>query len=129
MAFEKFEKDFLNNKILNSHEKVIFIICYSFRNAPYGCRISHKYLMQRTGIGSRRTLTKYLDRLTMFGLLARRQELNGTNHYVFDKETMQEYISHNTNKRRRISLSKKKKSNPQINQQIGNVINMVKKDV
>ena len=93
MAFEKFEKDFLNNKILNSHEKVIFIICYSFRNAPYGCRISHKYLMQRTGIGSRRTLTKYLDRLTMFGLLARRQELNGTNHYVFDKETMQEYIS------------------------------------
>ena len=31
--------------------------------------------------------------------------------------------------RRRISLSKKKKSNPQINQQIGNVINMVKKDV
>lgn len=127
MAFEKFEKDFLNNKILNSHEKVIFIICYSFRNAPYGCRISHKYLMQRTGIGSRRTLTKYLDRLTLFGLLARRQLDNGTNHYVFDKETMQLYINHNTNKRRKISLAKKKKNNPQINKQIGNVINMIKK--
>ena len=85
------------------------------------------FAMPLTDVGS--LITKYLDRLTMFGLLARRQELNGTNHYVFDKETMQEYISHNTNKRRRISLSKKKKSNPQINQQIGNVINMVKKDV
>ena len=52
---------------------------------------------------------------------------NGTNHYVFDKETMQLYINHNTNKRRKISLAKKKKNNPQINKQIGNVINMIKK--
>lgn len=128
MAFEKFDKSLLNNKVLNSHEKLIYLICYSFRNAPHGCRISHKYLMQRTGIGCRRTLTKFLDRLTLFGLLARRQVDNGTNHYVFDKEKMQEYIQHNTNKRRKIALAKKKKNNPQINQHIGNVINMVKKD-
>ena len=48
--FEKVDKDLINNRALNSHEKLIYIICKSFENAPRGCRISHKYLMIRTGI-------------------------------------------------------------------------------
>ena len=104
--FEKIDKDLINNRALNSHEKLIYIICKSFENAPNKCRISHKYLMLRTGIKTKATLIRYLDRLTLFGLLARKQIDNGTCHYVFDKPTMQEYILHNTNKRRKISLSK-----------------------
>ena len=125
--FEKFDKELLNNKVLSANEKVIYIICKSFENAPMGCRISHKYLMDRTGIKTRKTLIKAIDRLTLFGMLARKQIDNGTCHYVFDKQTMQEYIQHNQNKRRKIQLNRKK-SNPQINQQIDNVIHMVKKD-
>ncbi len=125
--FEKFDKELLNNKVLSANEKVIYIICKSFENAPMGCRISHKYLMDRTGIKTRKTLIKAIDRLTLFGCLARKQIDNGTCHYVFDKQTMQEYIQHNQNKRRKIQLNRKK-SNPQINQQIDNVIHMVKKD-
>ena len=106
--FEKFDKDLINNKNLNSHEKLIYVICKSFEFAPNGCRISHKYLMRRTGIKTRRTLTKCLDRLTLFGLLARKQINNGTNHYVFEKNLMQDYIQHNLNKRRKIKLSKEK---------------------
>ena len=62
--------------------------------------------MQRTGIKTQPTLIRCLDRLTLFGMLARKQIDNGTCHYVFDKPTMQEYIQHNLNKRRKISLSK-----------------------
>ena len=126
-TFEKFYSELLNNQVLTANEKVIYIICKSFANAPRGCRISHQYLMTRTGIKTRKSIIKALDRLTMFGCLARKQIDNSTCHYVFDKETMQQYIQHNQNKRRKISLSKKK-SNPQINQQNTNVIHMVKKE-
>ena len=106
--FEKFDKELINNTNLNSHEKLIYIICKSFEFAPNGCRISHKYLMKRTGIKTRRTLTKGLDRLQLFGMLARKQINNGTNHYVFEKNLMQDYIQHNLNKRRKITLAKNK---------------------
>ena len=126
-TFEKFHTDLLNNKVLSANEKVVYIICKSFENAPMGCRISHKYLMDRTKIKTRKTLIKILDRLTLFGMLARKQIDNSTCHYVFDKTTMQEYINHNINKRRRISLGRQK-SSPQINPQIDNVINILRKD-
>jgi hypothetical protein len=126
-TFEKFYSELLNNQVLTANEKVIYVICKSFANAPRGCRISHQYLMTRTGIKTRKSLIKALDRLTLFGMLARKQIDNSTCHYVFDKETMQQYIQHNQNKRRKISLSKKK-NNPQINQQNDNVIHMVKKE-
>ena len=83
--------------------------------------------MARTGIKTRKSLIKALDRLTMFGMLARKQIDNSTCHYVFDKATMQEYINHNINKRRKIALGKQK-SSPQINPQIDNVINILRKD-
>ena len=125
-TFEKFDTDLMNNKVLSANEKIVYIICKSFATAPRGCRISHKYLMDRTKIKTRKTLIKCLDRLTMFGMLARKQIDNSTCHYVFDKATMQEYINHNINKRRRISLGKQK-SSPQINPQNNNVINIVRK--
>ena len=125
--FEKIDKDLINNRALNSNEKLIYVICKSFENAPRGCRISHKYLMQRTGIKTQPTLIRCLDRLTLFGMLARKQIENGTCHYVFDKKTMQEYIQHNLNKRRRISLSKNR-HNRNLNTALSspNVINIGK---
>ena len=104
--FEKIDKDLLNNRALNSHEKLIYIICKSFENAPRGCRLSHKYLMVRTGIKTKKTLIKCLDNLSLYGLMARKQIGQGTCHYVFDKDTMQQYIRHNINKRKKISLKK-----------------------
>lgn len=108
--FEKFDKDLLNNKNLTANEKVIYIICKSFKNAPNGCRISHQYLLDRTGIKTKHKLIKCLDRLTMFGMLARKQIGQGTCHYVFEKNQMQNYIRHNLNKRKKISRSKNRTS-------------------
>ena len=119
--FEKFDKDLINNQNLNSHEKLIYVICKSFEFAPNGCRISHKYLLRRTGIKTIRTLTKCLDRLTLVGLLARKQINNGTNHYVFEKNQMQEYIQHNLNKRRKITLAKIKQQQSYIQNNQHNV--------
>jgi len=59
--FQKLPDDLMNNENLNSHEKLIYIICKSFEHAPKGCRISNSYLMLRTGIKDNRTITKYLD--------------------------------------------------------------------
>ena len=120
--FEKIDKDLLNNRNLNSHEKLIYIICKSFERAPRGARISHKYLMLRTGIKTKKTLIKCLDNLSLYGLMARKQIGQGTCHYVFDKPTMQDYIRHNINKRKKISLTKNRKfksymdslNNPQV---------------
>ena len=125
--FEKFDKELINNKNLNSHEKLIYVICKSFEFAPNGCRISHKYLMKRTGIKTVATLTKCLDRLTLFGLLARKQINNGTNQYVFEKNQMQDYIQHNLNKRRKIKLAKEKQQQTYIQNNQHN-IHILKKD-
>ena len=119
--FEKFDKDIINSQNPNSHEKLIYVICKSFENAPNGCRISHKYLLRRTGIKTVRTLTKCLDRLQLFGLLARKQINNGTNHYVFNKNLMQDYIQHNLNKRRKITLAKIKQQQSYIQNNQQNV--------
>tara|TARA_R100001463_G_scaffold88993_1_gene143743 strand:+ start:630 stop:1034 length:405 start_codon:yes stop_codon:yes gene_type:complete len=113
--FEKINKDLLNNRFLNSHEKLIYIICKSFENAPRGARVSHKYLMQRTGIKTKKTLIKCLDNLALYGLMARKQIGQGTCHYVFDKQTMQEYIRHNINKRKKISLRKNRQFKSYMN--------------
>ena len=104
--FEKIDKDLLNSRNLNSHEKLIYVICKSFENAPRGCRVSHKYLMQRTGIKTKKTLIKCLDNLSLYGLMSRKQIGQGTNHYVFDRENMQSYIAQNIGRRKKISNKK-----------------------
>lgn len=113
--FEKVDRELIHNKVLTANEKMVFIICYSFRNAPKGCRISYEYLKQRTGIKDSRTITKILDRLTLFGMLARRQINNKTLHFVFDKPTMQEYIRHNINKRNNLRKVNAKRLNKPVN--------------
>lgn len=112
--FEKVDRELIHNKVLTANEKMVFIICYSFRNAPKGCRISYEYLKQRTGIKDSRTITKILDRLTLFGMLARKQISNKTLHFVFDKPTMQEYIRHNINKRNKLRNVQSKRLNKDV---------------
>jgi len=113
--FQKFPDDLMNNEVLNAYEKLIYVICKSFEAAPKGCRISNQYIMKRTGIKDARTVSKYLDRLTMFGYLARKRLDNKTNHVVFDKPTMQKYIQHNINWRNSLKRSYAKRKNKTLN--------------
>ena len=60
--------------------------------------------MKRTGIKSEATLRKYVDNLTLFGLIARQQpDRNKPNRYTFDRNEMQHIIRMNRGKRKKIS--------------------------
>ena len=122
-TFEKVDVELLDNLNLNSHEKLLYILNRRFQNCKYGVNVSNKYLMRRTGIKSEATLRKYLDNLTLFGLVARHQpKRNKANNYTFDRNKMQEIIRMNNGKRQRISKSIKQKiHSKKLSQEINNV--------
>ena len=130
-TFEKVDIELLDNLNLNSHEKLIYILICRFKNCKNGINVSNKYLMRRTGIKSEPTLRKYLDNLTLFGLLARHQpNRNRSNNYTFDRNKMQEIIRMNNGKRQRISKSIKQKIlNKKVKAEVeqGKVINLKQK--
>ena len=103
-TFEKVDIELLDNLNLNSHEKLIYILLRRFKNCKTGINVSNKYLMKRTGIKSEVTLRKYVDNLTLFGLIARQQpDRNKPNRYTFDRSEMQHIIRMNRGKRKKIS--------------------------
>lgn len=113
-GFEKIDRDILYNELLTANEKILLTLCLAYKNAPRGCRLSNQFLMKKTGIKTKAKLTACLDRLTMFGYLARKQINNGSNHFVFDKPTMQEYIIANINKRNKIKKQIAKSKNKTV---------------
>ena len=103
-TFEKVDIELLDNLNLNSHEKLIYILLRRFKNCKTGINVSNKYLMKRTGIKSEVTLRKYVDNLTLFGLIARQQpDRNKPNRYTFDRSEMLHIIRMNRGKRKKIS--------------------------
>ena len=101
-TFEKVDIDLLDNLSLNSHEKLLFILISRFKNVKNGINITNTYLMKRTGIQSKVTLRKYLDRLANFGLVARNQpHFKKPNKFTFDKNQMQEFIRTNNGRRKK----------------------------
>ena len=109
-TFEKVDIELLDNLNLNSHEKLLYILIKRFKNCKNGINVSNKYLMRRTGIKSEATLRKYLDNLTLFGLLARHQpKRNKANNYTFNKDDMQHIIRMNLGKRKKIGQTIKQK--------------------
>ena len=127
-TFEKVDIELLDNLILNSHEKLLFILIRRFKNCKNGINVSNKYLMKRTGIKSEVTLRKYLDRLTLYGLLARNQpKRQKANQYTFEKDKMQEIIRINMGRRKKLSkIIKDKIHNKKLLNNINNgkVINL-----
>nr|BAR28707.1 hypothetical protein [uncultured Mediterranean phage uvMED] len=131
-TFEKVDIDLLDNLSLNSHEKLLFILISRFKNVKNGINITNTYLMKRTGIQSKVTLRKYLDRLANFGLVARNQpNFKKPNRFTFDKNQMQEFININNGRRRKMSkIMKATKSQQKTyshNINIGKVIPIKKK--
>tara|TARA_A100000172_G_C3015772_1_gene101407 strand:- start:515 stop:922 length:408 start_codon:yes stop_codon:yes gene_type:complete len=108
-TFEKVDIELLDNLNLNSHEKLIYILICRFKRHKNGVNVTNKYLLKRTGIKSKVTLRKYLDRLANFGLCARNQpEQRKPNKFTFDKQEMQEFIRINIGRRNKMSKTMKK---------------------
>ena len=131
-TFEKVDIDLLDNLNLNSHEKLLFILISRFKNVKNGINITNTYLMKRTGIQSKVTLRKYLDRLANFGLVARNQpHFKKPNKFTFDKNQMQEFIRTNNGRRKKMSkimkATKLQQKTNSHNINIGKVIPIKKK--
>jgi len=131
-TFEKVDIDLLDNLNLNSHEKLLYILISRFKNVKNGINITNSYLMKRTGIQSKVTLRKYLDRLANFGLVARNQpNFKKPNRFTFDKTQMQEFININNGRRRKMSkiirATKSQQKSYSQNINIGKVIPIKKK--
>lgn len=101
VKFEKITKDILDSFVLNSHEKIIYVILKSFEKAPRGIRISINYLKERTGIKSKTTIIKYLDNLQNLGYITRLQnQFNKPSSYQVSSKGRQDIIRrHNIKKK------------------------------
>ena len=124
IKFEKITKDILDSFILNSHEKIIYVILKSFEKAPRGIRVSLNYLMDRTGIKSKMTLIKHLDRLQSLGLIVRHKpSSNETSVYYLSSKNRQNILNKQTNYRTSLKTKMKLRWNVKKNN-VDNVVSI-----
>ncbi len=122
IKFEKITKDILDSFVLNSHEKIIYVILKSFEKAPRGIRVSLQYLQDRTGIKSKMTLIKHLDRLQSLGLIVRHKpSSNETSVYYLSNSNRQSLLTKQNNYRKSLKNKMKLRWNIKKN----NVVNVV----
>ena len=122
IKFEKITKDILDSFVLNSHEKIIYVILKSFEKAPRGIRVSLQYLQDRTGIKSKMTLIKHLDRLQSLGLIVRHKpSSNETSIYYLSSSNRQSLLTKQKNYRASLKKGMKLRWNVKKNN-VDNVI-------
>ena len=122
IKFEKITKDILDSFVLNSHEKIIYVILKSFEKAPRGIRVSLQYLQDRTGIKSKMTLIKHLDRLQSLGLIVRHKpSSNETSVYYLSSSNRQSLLTKQRNYRASLKKGMKLRWNVKKNN-VDNVI-------
>ena len=124
IKFEKITKDILDSFVLNSHEKIIYVILKSFEKAPRGIRVSLQYLQDRTGIKSKMTLIKHLDRLQSLGLIVRHKpSSNETSVYYLNSKNRQNILNKQTNYRKSLKTKMKIRWNVKKNN-VDNVVSI-----
>lgn len=124
IKFEKITKDILDSFVLNSHEKIIYVILKSFEKAPRGIRVSLQYLQDRTGIKSKMTLIKHLDRLQSLGLIVRHKpSSNETSVYYLSSSNRQSLLTKQKNYRASLKKGMKLRWNVK-NNNVDNVVSI-----
>ena len=124
IKFEKITKDILDSFVLNSHEKIIYVILKSFEKAPRGIRVSLQYLQDRTGIKSKMTLIKHLDRLQSLGLIVRHKpSSNETSVYYLSSSNRQSLLTKQKNYRASLKKGMTLRWNVKKNN-VDNVVNI-----
>ena len=124
IKFEIITKDILDSFVLNSHEKIIYVILKSFEKAPRGIRVSLQYLQDRTGIKSKMTLIKHLDRLQSLGLIVRHKpSSNETSVYYLSSKNRQNILNKQNNYRKSLKTKMKLRWNVKKNN-VDNVVSI-----
>ena len=108
--FLKVPHSLLDNEVLTSHEKMLYILLTRLRTAKRGCVPSHAYLLKKMGLKDKRTLVRHLDRLQLFGYITwENRGKNKTNKYYFRRYEKFQHILNNNIRLRKIMSAKQKK--------------------
>jgi len=108
--FLKVPHSLLDNEVLTSHEKMLYILLTRLRTAKRGCVPSHAYLLKKMGLKDKRTLVRHLDRLQLFGYITwENRGQDKTNKYYFRGYDNFQHILNNNIRLRKIMSAKQKK--------------------
>ena len=107
--FLKVPHSLIDNEVLTSVEKCLYMLLTRLQTAKRGCVPSHAYLLKKMGLKDKRTLVRHLDRLQLFGYITwENRGKNKTNKYYFRGDENFQYILSNNIKLRKIMSAKHK---------------------
>lgn len=108
--FLKVEHSLLDNEVLTSTEKCLYMLLRRLENAPKGCTPSYAYLKRKLKIKDNRTVLRALDRLQLFGYITwKNRGQNKSNKYYFRDEPEFQSILQDNLRLRRIMSEKQKR--------------------
>ena len=108
--FLKVPHSLIDNEVLTSLEKMLYIVLTRLRTAKRGCVPSYVYLKQKLKIKDKRTILKALDRLQLFGYITWvNRGQNKSNKYYFRGDDNFQHILNNNIRLRKIMSAKQKK--------------------
>jgi len=86
--FLKVPHSLIDNEVLTSVEKCLYMLLRRLENAPKGCTPSYAYLKRKLKIKDNRTVLRALDRLQLFGYITWvNRGQNKSNKYYFRGDT------------------------------------------
>ena len=107
--FLKVEHSLLDNEVLTSTEKCLYMLLRRLERAPKGCTPSYAYLKRKLKIKDKRTVLRALDRLQLFGYITWvNRGTNKTNKYYFRGDINFQSILQDNLKLRKIMSNKQK---------------------
>jgi hypothetical protein len=107
--FLKVEHSLLDNEVLTSTEKCLYMLLRRLERAPKGCTPSYAYLKRKLKIKDKRTVLRALDRLQLFGYITWvNRGTNKTNKYYFRGDINFQSILQDNLRLRKIMSNKQK---------------------
>jgi hypothetical protein len=107
--FLKVEHSLLDNEVLTSTEKCLYMLLRRLESAPKGCTPSYAYLKRKLKIKDKRTALRALDRLQLFGYITWvNRGTNKTNKYYFRGDINFQSILQDNLRLRKIMSNKQK---------------------
>ena len=107
--FLKVPHSLIDNEVLTSLERMLYIVLTRLRTAKRGCVPSYVYLKQKLKIKDKRTILKALDRLQLFGYITwENRGKDKTNKYYFRGDINFQSILQDNLRLRKVMAQKQK---------------------
>ena len=114
--FLKVPHSLIDNEVLTTNEKCLYMLLTRLRTAKKGCVPSYAYLKKKLNLRDNRTVLKALDRLQIFGYITwKNRGKNKSNKYYFRGDAdFQSILQDNLRLRKIMSDKQKAKYNQKV---------------